>query len=99
MALQLTKTLTNGFSGNYWRIESARLIINDEAVYTLALYKDQATRNTPGSTPILRLPVTGAAITEVGTEDDIRAAWYVEIKTSHMVDGVEQNPFALATDI
>jgi len=46
MALELSKTLDTGHSGNYWRIISQQIdYVNSASVTFLALYKDKAARD------------------------------------------------------
>lgn len=54
MALALTKNLSNGYAATYVRVLGVQIDwVTNTAVICVGFYKDQATKNIPGTTPVI----------------------------------------------
>jgi hypothetical protein len=53
MALQREKTLSNGFTGNYWRIVRISTLAKDGSEVFLGLFKDKATSDELGDVAVI----------------------------------------------
>jgi len=108
MALKLSQNTTQGVTGEYWRIDSMSWTkAPGTANVMMALYKDEATAKTAGSTPLLR---RGVSVTGISATTPL-ADCYKQVKASRKrrvnstdKDGkittteVETNPFVDAVD-
>jgi len=92
MALQKTQTFPNGTSGEYWIAEPTTRKRSNTTVVTMVLYKDKATRDA-GGTPMMQQSVGSLAGAYLAG-----AAVYGWVKRSILVNNVETNFFADATD-
>jgi hypothetical protein len=93
MALQKTKTLPNGTSGEYWIAEPITRKRNGTTAVTMLLYKDKATRDA-GAAPMVALTIGSLAGAYLGGP-----AVYQWVKRSILVNQSETNFFADATDV
>lgn len=93
MAIQKTKTLANGVTGNYWKITQVSVDKQSmTATATIALFTDAAHTNTSpitGTNKQYKMPVTKAQLT-----GDITAAAYTSIKAqaSTFTNGKDKDP-------
>jgi hypothetical protein len=92
MALQKTKTLANGASGDYWIAEPVTRKRNNTTVVTILLYKDAATR-AAGGTP-MHQQTAGVMGGAYKSGEEV----YAWLKRSVIVGGKETNWFAGAAD-
>lgn len=81
MALQLSKTLDNGFIGNYIRATSITIDAdNDIAIVGLCLYVDAAGR-TAGNQPVSLDHISMTAADFTGVSTDWQTVVYNHVKT------------------
>lgn len=84
MALQKSKTLSNGTTGNYWRFVSFHAERASgptiSATWVIALFKDKATSDAGGSSLGLEKVYT-FPVTSMDVGGDMRALGYSKIKT------------------
>lgn len=83
MAIQKTKTLANGATGNYWKIVSAEVnVLNLVATWTFALFCDKAHADNVPNDPISGGKLLQRGITKEQKKTDLFALGYAAAKTS-----------------
>lgn len=92
MALQLTKEMDDGNSGNYWKVMGMSLVRSDDkAIVTLALYKDSDARQAEKQAMTVRqYTLSGFDITSMDAGNPVALA-YTKLK--------ELDEFSTATDV